>query len=194
MQRIQNINAWKQVRDCGALNMSGQELRRVRIDVNAPGPVRLWYANGNGEISFLALVTGRDVIEFQASSGDFSLMVDGGECWFLTVDGEDMSFAIPDAEILTKIVDRRPRNHDLELMNYLMNQNMERRYAAMREDMEREWARREAAGKASAAQPLVAGDEKPAGSESKPAASAGDDKKPATADAGDGSKVAVAKG
>lgn len=194
MQRIQNIKSWKQVRDGGALNLSGQDLRRVRLDVNAPGPVRIWYADGNGELAFLAFVTGRDVIEFQAGSGDFSLTVDGGECWFQSVDGEDLSFSIPDAEVLTRIVDRRPRNHELELMNYHMNANIERRYAAMREDMEREWARREAAAKPAAPQPEPAGDGKPLTKEPQSAASPGDDKKPEPANAGDGIKAPVAKG
>ena len=191
MQRIQNITDWKCVEHGGALNLKGGVHRRIRLDVNAPGAVVLNYVTGDGEVTFLARVLGRDVIELWAGHDEFAIVVDGGECWFQSVDGEDFSFSIPDAETITRIVTRRPRNHELELMNYTMQQNMERRYAQMREDMEREWARRAEAPASAAAQPKPASDDGAVAGESKPAASAGDDTKPAKADGGDGSKPAA---
>lgn len=192
MQRLHNLDKWKCLTEGVALNFASAQPRRVRLDVNAPGEVRVSHIDGNGEYTFLALVKGRDVIEFMAQ-GEFSVIAEGGDLWLHTIDGENMTFSIPDAVILTNIVERRPRNHEQELMNYLMNQNIERRYAQMREDLDREWARREAASKPAAEKPAAAGDGKPAAKEPEPAGTAGGDKQPEPANAGDGGKAKAAK-
>lgn len=183
MQRMFNIDKWQLLNDGKSVNFGNTEQRRVKIDFNAPHPVAIYYADEDGNITFLAAVHGRDTVEF-ATPGAFSLTADGGEVWFDTVDGEDYSFAIPDAVVLTKIVNRRPRNPELERMQFLMNQNIEMRMEAQRRELEQLFSARSAAAPAPAKQPAGApagGADKP---ESEPAAgAAGKPSKPPAADA-----------
>ena len=185
MQRIQNIADWQKVEDGKVLNMFGGATRRVRLDVNAPDAVRLWFVDGNGETTFLARVCGRDVLEFVACQEDFSIISEGGECWFQSVDGENLAFSIPDAVTMTKLIERRPRNHEMELMMFMQNQNLERRLAQQAAELEALWRRREAAAGAAAAKPGAASADKPDTAKSEPAGTAEGAGKPEGADDGD---------
>lgn len=163
MQRIHNVDKWQRVEDQRAVNFGKEQPRRVRLDVNAPDAVKLFYSDGNGETMFLARVVGRDVLEF-TTTGAFSLTVDGGDLWFFSVDGEDYSFEIPDAVILTRIAERRPRNPEFELMQYHANRNIELRLQQMRLELDAEWRRREQAAPAAAAELAASSGSKSSGS------------------------------
>lgn len=156
MQRLFNVDKWLHVEDGKAITFEKANSRRVRLDVNAPAPANLYYADGDGRITFLARVLGRDVIEF-ASYGEFSITVDGSDVWVHTIDGEDISFAIPDAVVFTRIVERRQRNPELEMMNYMMNANFQRLLEGQRDELEVLWDRREAAIRAEAEKRAPAG-------------------------------------
>jgi len=165
MQRIGNIDKWFLVEQDKAITFANPEPRRIRLDVNSPSPSQLFYSDGNGEITFLANVHGRDVIELRAD-GEFSVTVQGADCWMYTIDGEDLSFSIPDAVTLTKLIERRARNPELELMQHMLNQNIERRLNAQRDELDQLWNRREAARAAAAVvtpapEPVVAPAPKP---------------------------------
>lgn len=193
MQRIQNMASWQKVEDGKALNMLGGAMRRVRLDVNAPDAVRLWFVNGNGEMTFLARVVGRDVLEFVGSSEDFAIIVEGGECWFQSIDGEKLAFAIPDAVTMTRLIERRPRNHEMELMMFMQNQNLERRLAAQRDELAALWDRREAAARAAAEKSVTSSPDKPDTAKPEPAGTAESAGKPESTDAGNAGKVEPAK-
>lgn len=189
MQRLFNIDKWFVVDAGKALNFEKTEPRRIRLDVNSVGPVKLFYADTAGEITFLAQVDGRDVIEFHCL-GEFAVQVEGNDCWFATIDGEDISFSIPDAVRLTKIMERRARNPELELMQHLMQKNIVERMEHMRRDMEREWNRRAGASKPAAPQSAPAGAD--ARSTGQPKPDGGQpvgDEQPKPADGGDKSGV-----
>lgn len=158
MQRLHNISKWFEVGMGKAVHFGNPAPRFVRLDVNAPEPTSLYYADGNGEVTFLARVVGRDVIEFR-SDGEFSITADDGKLVNLyTIDGEDISFSIPDAVKLTKLVERRQRNPELELMQHMMNRNLENRLNAMRDEMARVLDQSIAAASKPAEKPTVTGD------------------------------------
>lgn len=171
MQRIFNVDKWSLLEDGKSVSFGKVEPRRVRLHVNAPDPAKLFYSDADGGVTFLARVLGRDVVEFGAY-GEFSLTAEGGDIWFDTVDGEDFSFSIPDAVIITKITERRARNPELEMMQYLMNQNIQKRLDAQRDELVQLWSRQQAAGAAASTQPAAAGSGASAATESQPAASA----------------------
>ena len=157
MQRLHNIEKWFQVAAGKAVNFGGStEPRFVRLDVNSEGPARLFYADGDGDMRFLASVDGRDVVEFR-STGEFSITVDGSDVWMYTIDGEDISFKIPDAVKLTKLIERRPRDPALELMQYQMKRNMDARMQQIQDEMERKLARHISAIGATATEQAPAG-------------------------------------
>lgn len=178
MQRLHNVDKWFEVEPGKAVNFGNPDPRFVRLDVNCAGVAALYYSDGDGETRFLARVSGRDVIEFR-SYGEFSITVDGSAVWMYTIDGEDISFSIPDAVKLTKLVERRARNPELELMRHMMNRNLESRLNAMRDEMARILHQSAEAAKPPAEKPKAASDGDGAGKQpapDKPADPAGGDK------------------
>lgn len=155
MQRVFNVEKWNRLVDGTTVNFPSPLERRVRLDVNCPGECRLSYVDGDGVMTFLGLIKGRDVVEFRAY-GEFSLVADGADCWFYTVDGENFAFVLPDAETFTRIIERRPRNPEFEYMHYMMNRNIEARLEQQKHELEQLWARRGAAEAPVAAQPAPA--------------------------------------
>ena len=191
MQRLFNVDKWVHLEGGKAVHFENPQSRRVRLDINAPSKVQLTYADTEGLLIHLATVEGRDTLEF-ASGGEFSIISDG-DCWLYTVDGEDFSFSIPDAVVLTKLVERRARNPELELMQHMMNRNIQARMDQQREELEQLWNRREAALRAAPLVAAPAGADKPAGGEPVPApAPGGDGGSPAPA--GGSAKPAAAGG
>lgn len=137
MQRIFNLDKWRTITEGEAIRFAGKWGERViRLEVNARDKVRLFVQEDGDEPAFLALVEGRDLIEFTAKAG-FDLMVDGGECSFYTADGQDWSIADVGEETFTKIVERRQRNPELELMMAMAQRNMEERLATQGQELER---------------------------------------------------------
>ena len=182
MQRLFNIDKWFVLEAGKALNFENPLARRVRLDVNAPGSAQLFYVTGNGEVTFLANVSGRDVVEFASHGGDFAIQCEGNDVWLYTIDGEDTSFANPGAVVFTKIVERRARNPELELMQHMMKRNLDMRMEAQRSELEQLWARREAAAASRAAQSAAA---------SAPASAASESQPDGDADAGSGGEPAA---
>lgn len=187
MQRIYDVNRWARVTAGAALPFPGLHERKVRLEVNSPAEVSLWYVDrnpeANGEVYFLALVKGRDEVSFQAH-GQYDLMVDGGDCFVYTDDGDNIAIAVDAPESFVKIMERRVRNPELELIAAKMSENMDRRLRQMAGDMERAAERRVAAAirnQKPAAESVPAG----AGSEPEPHGDAGAPADAApTADAG----------
>jgi hypothetical protein len=127
------------------LTFENPEPRRVRLEVNSSAETALFYCPADGEVQFLALVHGRDTLEFYVD-GAFAVTVesDSNPVNIYTSDGDDISIEIPDAVILTKIAERRRRNPEMEQMALLMQRNMDRRIAQQHAEFERLLAARDA--------------------------------------------------
>lgn len=142
--QLMDLRKWQCLEDGNMVQFTKKNPRVVRIDVNTPFKVTLWYAEENEDAKFLALVEGRDRVEF-AVDGPFDLTVEGGDCWFYTVDGADFSMQAVDDRTFTRIAERRTRNPELDYMMQVMYQNMERRIQQTASDLERQHERREKA-------------------------------------------------
>lgn len=189
MQRIQNIEKWKHVAAGGAMNFEYEWRRTIRLDVNAAGTAALFYVDGNGETTFLALVTGRDVVEFQCQGDAFSIVVEDADAWFYTIDGERMAVSLPDAVKFTKLIERRQRNPEVELMRYHMEATMKGMMEHQQRELDRRIDRLAAASAAPAAKPVAKGDAGGAGSEPEPDGGAGTGKGAKSSDGSDGAKA-----
>jgi hypothetical protein len=144
MQKLHNLSKWTVIPPKGALHFGGAQVRRVRLEVNAPSRARLSIADGDGVITFLALVEGRDMLEFVVDR-EFSLFSDEPGVMIYTADSDDIS-AVNDAAVsFAKVMQRRPRNHDLEVIAAEMAYNMQRRLEAQTHELERSFAARLAA-------------------------------------------------
>lgn len=135
MQRMYNLDKWTRLDEGEALSFDNPRPRNVRLEVNAPQETALYVADGSGEVHFLALVKGRDTLEF-GSSGAFQLTVEGSGLMVYTADGADISHEELGAVSFTKVVERRRRNPELEQLAYMMQQNMERRLAQSEREIE----------------------------------------------------------
>lgn len=135
VQKLMNLSKWSEVKPGTAVEFLNEKPRMVRVDVNAPGDTRLHVVDESGEVSFLALVTGRDTIEFGVD-GPFLLTTDG-PVQVYSPDGEDIHFTILDAVSFTEIAERQVRNPEMEEMLYRMNLNIEARLAQQAEALER---------------------------------------------------------
>lgn len=170
MQRIYNVENWVVIEPGQVLEYPSERPRLVRLEVNSSGESQLYMLNAANEAFFLALVKGRDTIEF-VSSGKFSLSVAGTECSVYTVDGSNIAHTVEAPVSFTRIVERRRRNPELEYIAAQMQANMARMLAQQSEEREKVYERREAARIAAfeklqsdaLAKPSEAGTEPPAG-------------------------------
>lgn len=153
MQRIFNTNKWTTLAEGQGFTFSSSRPRTVRLEVNAPQEVRLYVSDGDqGEIEFLALVKGRDTVEF-VTSGQMALHAEGGDVMIYTADGDDVSSIVEAPVIFTKIVERRRRSPEVEYMIAAMNANVNRRLEQQAHELERSFTRRMAAVAAQSSSP-----------------------------------------
>ena len=151
MQRIYNLDKWFRLEEGKRLAMNGGAARKVRLEVNSPAEVSLYAEvagreEGQTDLLFLALVKARDTVEFYAPGDEpFGLLCEGASCFIYTVDGIDVSAVSDGSESYVRIMERKPRNYDLELMQYTMRQNMQRMLDGQAAELERVLERRLAA-------------------------------------------------
>lgn len=141
VQKLYNLTKWGLIDGGKVLSFPSNKPRAVRLDVNAPSKVELSYINADGEVFFLALVEGRDTIDF-TTTGKFSVAT-SGDCYVHTVDGEDVSYEVIDPIIFTRIVARRARSPELERLEQRMMMNINRRLEKQRGELEDYYSRRE---------------------------------------------------
>lgn len=156
--QLMDLRKWFHLDQGEVAEFHKENARTVRIDINTPVSTLLYIKQkGDKEEQFLAVVYGRDRIEFSVD-GPFDLWSDTGELWFYTVDGADFTVSVVDHASFTRIVERRVRNPELEFMMHTMYQNMERRLAATADELKEQYERRERQRSAAAAAPVTNGD------------------------------------
>lgn len=144
MQKIYNVENWVVIEPGQVLEYPADRPRLVRLEVNAAAESQLYMLNASNEAFFLALVKGRDTIEF-VSSGKFSLSVAENACSVYTVDGSNISHTVEAPVSFTRIVERRRRNPELEIIAAQMAANMNRIIEQQANEREAEYARRDRA-------------------------------------------------
>ncbi|QCS36989.1 hypothetical protein [Tortoise microvirus 39] len=150
MQRIYNVDKWSKLTPGQALEFVNTKPRNVRLEVNAKAKTALNLIDHDGEVHFLALVEGRDTIEFGVN-GPFMLTVgssDGEEVNVYTADGDDISMKPVAKEAFTKIATRRRRNPELEQMIEAQNRNWQRMLERQAHELQLAFDRRLAAASA----------------------------------------------
>lgn len=112
--------------------------RRVRLEVMAVFAGALHISDdGQGYAITVPVQHGMNVIEFDAS-GPVVVLFDGeGEAYW-RAPGEEAHYVRTDGEAsMVKLVQRKARNREMELMLYNMEQTMERRLELQRVEMEK---------------------------------------------------------
>lgn len=173
MQRLMDVTRWVRLDSGKQVNFNVLRPRSVSLELNCPQETRIDLIDANGEIHFLALVKGRDKIEFQVL-GEFALAVDKDECFIYSDDSEAVHLVNDAPETFTRIMQgRRQRNPELEYLAKKMSENLDRQLAKQARAYE---GILERSIEARTAQPAAAGSSAGAGGEP---TSDGDGKPPA---------------
>lgn len=145
--RIHNTSKWAVLAPGKVLALSGEQYRKVRVEVNCPAPTRFDVVE-NDVPTFLAVVQGHEVLEFSAGATAYLAPTSDDEVWYFTNDGDSGgAYEDPNAVSFVKMMSGRPtRNPDLERMMFKMEQRMLQRDAAIAAENQAWRARLEAKG------------------------------------------------
>lgn len=135
-QRIHSLSKWQALDDGKAVDFVLDKARTVVLEVNAPQEVALYVQEKEAKPQFLALVKGRERIEFGVERA-FKVVADGGPVWLYTFDGQETAFVIENPYIFTRIADRKQRNPHQELVEYQMRENIRRMGEQLKAESER---------------------------------------------------------
>lgn len=140
--QMMDLKKWQTIEEGEIVHFNKENPRTVRIDVNAAQTTHMFVAQGpDADAEFLCVVYGRDRVEFSVD-GPFDLTVDGGAMSFYTVDGADFTVEKVDDESMTRIVERRVRNPEMDYIMNTMYRNMEMRFAQTHHELEKNYGRR----------------------------------------------------
>lgn len=129
VQKIKDLSKWFVLEAGSKLELPNDRPRMIRLEVNTPYKARLDLIDPDGVPMFLALVEGRDTIEFEAP-GACSIASDAPELYLYSSEGEVVHSVVEAPESFTRIMaGRRQRNPEMELLAQTMNRNFERQLA-----------------------------------------------------------------
>lgn len=129
MIKLNSVARWRYLATDSAVELSGGEDERlIRLYVNSPGRARLYLLDESDEPRFLAAPNGCEEVEFYAS-GVVRVGTPDKDVWFHTAELEPTYTIIENAESYTGPMNRATRNPEIELMNLIAEQNMQRRLA-----------------------------------------------------------------
>lgn len=133
--KLHNTDKWSGLAPGKLLSFDGSAPRVIRVDFNCPEPTRLDLVDLRGKVTFLAVVHGRETVEFTAV-GDVDLVATADdEIWYFTDYGDGGGAYESYEASFTKLANRRVRNPDLELMMFKAEQRINARLALL--DQER---------------------------------------------------------
>lgn len=184
MQKLMDLSRWFLLAPGSKLDFNSERPRSVSVDINAAHRTRIDMIDPDGVVQFLAIVEGRDRLEFQ-TTGAFSLAVDQPETFIYSEDSDTVHLVVDAPESYTKIMQgRRTRNPELEYIADRMNRNfqrqLERQERVYGDLLARTIEARAPQPAPTGAAPVIGGEPKPDGDGDAPADQA--------AGAGDGNK------
>lgn len=141
---LKHLDRWSPV-GATAVKFRNTDPRKVRLEVLSEGEAKLYVQEGKRK-QFIGTFDGYDVVQFSVN-GPWELTGTGKvQFWCSELDGGGM-VEIPDAVSFTRIMTRRVRNPELELMMHKVTQNVERRLEQVGRDfgLQREADKRDAA-------------------------------------------------
>lgn len=145
--RVGDLGRWTAVGADQSIKFDKEKPRKIRVDVRASDEA-LWFidrVNDDGEVvsEFLCYTPpGMSVIEMSASFGGVQLTPQfAGYLFVQTPEYEKINLESANpGESFLKVAHRRQRNPEVEYMEFLMNQNIRQRMAAMDEEIARRLA------------------------------------------------------
>ncbi|RWD68350.1 hypothetical protein [Mesorhizobium sp.] len=140
IQKLGDLSRWRVHNEKEAIFFSDHKVRTIRLDVRAAAPVHVYlHTNADGVVvdEFLTLLpAGLSAVEFLGNG--CSLVLDStGPVSYFSPEVEAIWHENVEEETFTTIANRRERNPEVEWMEFLMQQNINSRMAAMDAEFER---------------------------------------------------------
>lgn len=155
-QKLYNLDRWVKLSAGQKLEFNLRRPRSVTVDVNAPTECQIMLIDDDGEVHFLALVKGRDRLEFEVK-GSFALYVDEDDVFVYSFDSDAVHSVVEAPESFTRPMQRRHRNPELEAMMRQMQHNFTRQIEKQAAHYADIFSRSSAAAAALAPAPAVRG-------------------------------------
>lgn len=131
--RMHNLSKWSRLEPGHALELKGDTLRKIRLEVNCDQPTSFYVGEGAGAV-LLGVVQGLELFEFSAEGDVLVVPTTEGDVFYYTVDGGvDATDSLERS--FTTLANRRTRNPQLELILWKQEQNMRRRELAIAEEV-----------------------------------------------------------
>lgn len=140
--KVSNIDKWNQLEPGKHIELPGNRLRRVRLEVNCPERTRfdVLELDAEGEMAhgtFIGTVLGKETFEFTAE-GDLTIIPSRGEeaveVWYFCQDGDQTAVEIDGEETFMELITRQTRDPVMEKYMYMQQLNFERRLDAIQRD------------------------------------------------------------
>lgn len=143
IQKLGDLSRWRVHNEKEAIFFSDHKVRTIRLDVRAAAAVHVYlHTNADGVVvdEFLTVLpSGLSAVEFLGNG--CSLVLDStGPVSYFSPEVEAIWHENVEDETFTTIANRRERNPEVELMEFLMNQNINNRMAQMDAEFERRLA------------------------------------------------------
>lgn len=133
---LRDIDQWVNIGGSkNLLALTANKKRKVVVDYNVNGDAVLSIQRGGSKPEFLIRVSGQGRFSFMVS-GQVKLVSDNVQTFVYSKEMEKTSYTPEDATSFATIMNRRPRNLDMEKIEAKMIQNQNRRLAAMQAHME----------------------------------------------------------
>lgn len=140
--KIGNLNRWRLLPTESVLEFPVEGGARLRVEFNTETDTRIEAISETGT-TFIGTVKGNDTVEFSTDGPISIAALSEGEVWYHTGDGEAEVFDLQHLRDFKGIMQRAPRNPELERIMFTMQQNTLRVEAALAET-KRALAEREA--------------------------------------------------
>lgn len=142
MIRLHDVDRWNVVKPGSFLRMGVPEtpMRTIRLELNSPSRTEVTAVfdnDGQPKELFICTLDGFERVEFSGAGVVTMFFAGKGPVWYYTDEG--LSMAVPasqGAKSFTKIMNRRARNLELEMMMFKMEQNINRRIANLTREYE----------------------------------------------------------
>lgn len=130
---LKELTRWVEVTDKG-VRFPNEVPRKIRLEVLAEKEESLYIKDGKDKPFYIGTFHGYDVVQFNVQS-DCSLQATGAGVKVFTTEFQSEVIELPDAVSFTRLVQRRVRNPELEMIEHKMRQNMERRLRQVEKDV-----------------------------------------------------------
>lgn len=129
--RLHNVSRFEVLKPGNVIKLDGDRARKITLEVNCSEPTRFDLKQGD-EFLFLFKADGYGICEFTSSHALVEIQptvmsASGtGDVLFFTKDGRGGERYVEAQATYTRVMDRRPRNFEQEMMQYRSEQNIMR--------------------------------------------------------------------